>query len=66
MNSRAVTSATSLLSVYDGRRCIVFVLARGKAGFEAFDRDEQSRGLFAMQGLAIAALGTDHTATADI
>jgi hypothetical protein len=66
MNSRTVSSATSLLSVYDGRRCIGFVLARGKTGFEAFDRDEQSRGHFATQELAIAALTTDQTATAAI
>jgi hypothetical protein len=32
--------------VYDGRACLGFVLSRGRAGFEAFDREERSLGLF--------------------
>ena len=51
-------STTALLSVYNGRHCVGFVLPRGKVGFEAFGRDEQSRGLFATWELAIAALST--------
>jgi len=38
-----------MLSVYDGRQCIGFVLARGRSGFEAFDADEKSLGVLAMQ-----------------
>jgi hypothetical protein len=57
MNSRTI-STTALLSVYDGRHCVGFVLPRGKVGFEALDHNEQSRGLFATQELAIAALST--------
>jgi hypothetical protein len=33
-------SAAAVLSIYDGRRCIGFILPRGKVGFEAFDYGE--------------------------
>jgi hypothetical protein len=39
-------SAAPLAYVYDGRACLGFVLSRGRAGFEAFDREERSLGLF--------------------
>jgi hypothetical protein len=34
--------------VYDGRECVGFVLAlaRGRAGYEALDREQRSLGLF--------------------
>jgi hypothetical protein len=51
-------STTALLSVYDGRHCLGFVLPRGKLGFEAFDCDEQSKGLFTTQQEAAAVLST--------
>ena len=41
-----------LMSVYDGQRCIGHVVARGKAGFEAFDSDDRSLGIFASMKLA--------------
>jgi hypothetical protein len=64
MNSKPNSSATSLLWLYDGRRLVGFVLARGRAGFEAFDRNEQSRGLYPTQQLAIAAISAiDETET---
>jgi|RhiMethySRZTD1v2_1073278.scaffolds.fasta_scaffold5268912_1 hypothetical protein len=31
---------------YDGRKCVGHILGRGPAGFEAFDRDDKSLGLF--------------------
>jgi hypothetical protein len=40
----------------DGRRCLGFILARGKLGFEAMDRDEQSLGLFRWQRAASDAI----------
>jgi hypothetical protein len=40
---------TSLLSVCDGQLCIGFVLNRGRYGFEAFDGDQQSLGIFPTQ-----------------
>jgi hypothetical protein len=42
--------------VYDGRQCCGFILARGKAGFEAFTRDEQSLGTFKTQREAAAVI----------
>jgi len=45
MNSRP----SPLSSVYDGRICRVFVIARGKLGFEACDTDQRSLGIFPNQ-----------------
>jgi hypothetical protein len=56
MNNSNPTTSKRLLSVYGGRECIGFVLPRAKVGFEAFDRDERSRGLFVTQQDAITAL----------
>jgi hypothetical protein len=44
MTARSIPA--SMLSVYNGRDCVGFVLARGCAGFEAFDRDERGLGVF--------------------
>jgi hypothetical protein len=38
--------ASPMMFVSDGRDCVGFVFARGKSGFEGFDRDERSLGLF--------------------
>jgi hypothetical protein len=46
----------SLAYVYDGRECIGFVLARGKAGFEAFDSEQRSLGTFTTQQIAAAVI----------
>jgi hypothetical protein len=40
------TVLSPLSYIYDGRECLGFVLARGKLGFEALDRDERSLGLY--------------------
>jgi hypothetical protein len=45
-----------MLSVYSGRVCCGFLLNRGKTGFEAFDADQRSLGLFPTQREAAAAL----------
>jgi hypothetical protein len=45
-----------LAYVYDGRACLGFILARGRAGFEAFTADEQSLGLFKTQAQAANAV----------
>jgi hypothetical protein len=42
-----------MLSIYDGRSCVGFVLARGARGFEAFDAAEKSLGIFASKDEAI-------------
>jgi len=46
----------SMLSVYDGRECCGFVLARGKLGYEAFDPNDKSIGIFETQRRAANAL----------
>ena len=61
IDSTAGTAATAarsspLLSAYDGQRCIGFVCSRGKLGFEAFDSEERSLGVYATQREAAAAI----------
>ena len=51
-----ILAATGLLSVYDGRHCVGFVLPRGKVGFEAFDADQRPLGIFPSQREAAAAI----------
>jgi hypothetical protein len=54
----AATAARSspLLSAYDGQRCIGFVCSRGKLGFETFDSEERSLGVYGTQREAAAAI----------
>jgi hypothetical protein len=52
-------TAPTMLSVYDGRDCIGFILSRGKIGFEALDRDEHSIGIFPTQREAANAISDD-------
>jgi hypothetical protein len=55
-----MTVVSPMAYVYDGRRCLDFILARGKLGFEAMDRDEQSLCLFrSRQAAADALTGKD-------
>jgi hypothetical protein len=49
-------STSPLLSIYDGQRCVGFVFARGKQGFEAFTAEQQSLGTFATQREAATAV----------
>jgi hypothetical protein len=35
-----------IASVFSDRTCCGFVIARGREGFEAYDRDEQSIGFY--------------------
>jgi hypothetical protein len=43
---------TPLVSIYDGRECVGFVISRGKLGYEAIDRVERSLGVYQTQGEA--------------
>ena len=45
-----------MVSVYDGRQYLGFILARGRSGYEVFDRDERSLGIYPTQREAAAAL----------
>jgi hypothetical protein len=42
----ARVAISPLAYVYDGREVVGHVLARGRSGFEGFDRQERSLGLF--------------------
>jgi hypothetical protein len=44
--SGARSYATAMQSVYDGGRCLGFIMPRGKVGFEAFDYGDFSLGFF--------------------
>jgi hypothetical protein len=39
-------AASSWAAIYDGQHCIGHVINRGKSGWETFDTDDQSIGLF--------------------
>ena len=50
---------TDMLTVTDGKRCLGFILPRGKTGFEAFNDADRSLGLFpTSQDAADAVLDT--------
>jgi hypothetical protein len=49
-------SDASLACVYSGQVCLGFVINRAAAGFEAFNADEKSLGLFPTQREAAAAI----------
>ena len=50
------TTTTPMVCAYDGRTLIGFILARGVAGFEVFDADQKSLGIYPTQREAVAAL----------
>jgi hypothetical protein len=52
----AATSTSPMLSIYDGQRCVGFVYARGRTGFEAFTADQRSLGTFRTQREAATAV----------
>jgi hypothetical protein len=54
-----MTGASPMAYVYDGREALGHVIARGKAGFEAFDADDKSVGLFPSQREAANAVVTN-------
>jgi hypothetical protein len=55
MTSKAEPT-TGMISIYSGRDCLGRVMARGRFGFQAFDVDDKSLGLFSTQIEAMAAL----------
>jgi hypothetical protein len=40
------TTSSPMVSVFDGRDCLGFILSRGKAGFQAITADDRELGLF--------------------
>jgi hypothetical protein len=49
-----------LAYVYDGQQCLGHVLSRGPKGFEAYDRNDRSLGVFETQRQAANALLADN------
>ena len=54
---------TPLVSIYDGRECVGFVISRGKLGFEAFTADQHSLGIYPNQKGAADAITEARTCT---
>jgi hypothetical protein len=54
-----------MLSVYHGRQCLGHVLPRGRQGYEAFDINDTSLGIYMTRELAIAAVGAAATTPAE-
>jgi hypothetical protein len=61
-----VTSETPMSFVNDGRRCIGFLLNRGRSGVEAFDIDTRSLGVFASAKVAADAVSAAATVEAEL
>jgi hypothetical protein len=53
---RSVTDRSALLTVYDGREAIGFIVRRGPAGAEGFDTANVSLGLFENEPAAATAI----------
>jgi hypothetical protein len=51
-----MTTTSTLVSVFDGRELVGFILSRGKLGYEALDHNERSLGLFPTQKAAATAV----------
>jgi hypothetical protein len=58
-DGRTLAATAMLFSVYDGQRCIGFIIARGKLGFEAFDHDERALVVFPSKKLASVAVSSE-------
>ncbi len=54
--STAPSEARALVSIFAGQRCIGFILNRGRDGFEAFDVNDRSLGVFPSVKAAAAAV----------
>jgi hypothetical protein len=54
--SAAKPAAASMLSVYDGRLAIGFILRRGRSGVEAFTAADESLGSFPSENAAAVAI----------
>lgn len=51
-----MSDTAPMIPVMSGDRCIGFVIARGLAGFEVFDADEKSLGIFPTLREGVASL----------
>jgi hypothetical protein len=53
---RSSDKSSAAMSVYDGRCCIGFIITHGRTGYESFDVDQHSVGLFSNERDAATAL----------
>jgi len=53
MPNSSAERSTPMISIYDGRQCVGFVLAHGRRGYEALDAGERSLGVFTTKDAAI-------------
>jgi hypothetical protein len=51
---------SAMLSVYEGQRCLGHIVKRGARGFEAFDLDDNSLGVFPTDHEAADAVHAAH------
>jgi hypothetical protein len=61
MTSKAMPT-TGMFSIYSGRECLGHVLARGRFGFEAFDLNDRSLGMFRTRAEAVDAVSSSASA----
>jgi hypothetical protein len=59
----ALVDRANWFAVYDGQRRIGHFISRGRQGFEAYDADERSLGLYGTQRAAFKAISTAHDHT---
>jgi hypothetical protein len=52
-------ATATMLTVNDGRVCVGHIIARGKTGFEAFDRHDKSIGVFTSVKAAAPAVSAE-------
>jgi hypothetical protein len=53
MPNSSAERSTPMISIYDGRQYVGFVLTYGSRGYEAFDAGEHSLGVFETKDAAI-------------
>jgi hypothetical protein len=46
---RKAAPSSSMLALYEGQRCIGHLIVRGKSGFEAYDIEDRSLGVYPSQ-----------------
>jgi hypothetical protein len=55
----SVATSAPMLSLFDGRALLGFILARGKSGWEAFDADQRTLGIYPTQRDAADAISAN-------
>jgi hypothetical protein len=56
MAARQTPTNTSWASIFDGQTCIGHVIDRGRVGYESFDVDDISLGVFSLKEAAVESI----------